>query len=194
MVAGAGVGRVPLQPADGFPRRVHQRVLDLIRARVERGGLVLVAALTGLPGRDPVGGVQHRHALDRADGHVEVRHRCGSLPRSAARTSASSVALAYGCAARYAATAPASLRGRLGLAALPGVPRRADVLLVQAADHARSTWPHSPSAAAPFPAHSPAAPRRGVVADIAPAQPPRPSPRWAECRPRRRPRVLHDIS
>ena len=74
MVPGAGVGGVPLQPGHGFPRGVHQRVLDLIGARVERGGLVLVAAVAGLAGRDPVGGVQHRDALDRADGQVEVRH------------------------------------------------------------------------------------------------------------------------
>ena len=59
MVPGPGVGGMAFQPGDGFPRRVHQRGLDLIRARVERGGLVLLAALTCLPGRDPVGGVQH---------------------------------------------------------------------------------------------------------------------------------------
>ena len=74
MVPGAGVGGVPLQPGDGFARGVHQRGLDLVGARVERGGLVLVAALAGLAGGDPVGGVQHRDALDRADGQVEVRH------------------------------------------------------------------------------------------------------------------------
>jgi hypothetical protein len=74
MVPGPGVGGVPLQPADGFPRRLHQRVLELVRPRIQRRGPVLVAALTRLEGRDPVGGVQHRHALDRADGQVEIRH------------------------------------------------------------------------------------------------------------------------
>ncbi len=92
MVPRAGVGRLPLEPPERLPRRVHQRVLELIGPRVERGGLVLVAAVAGLPGGDPVGGVQHRDALDRADGQVEVRHLARVL--SAARTSASPVALA----------------------------------------------------------------------------------------------------
>ena len=74
VVAGARVGRVLFQPRDGFPRGVHQRGLDLVGAGVERGGAVLVAALAGLAGGDPVGGVQHRDAFDRADGQVEVRH------------------------------------------------------------------------------------------------------------------------
>jgi hypothetical protein len=74
MVPGPGVGGVPLQPRHGFARRLHQRVLELVGARVERGGQVFIAALAGLAGRDPVGGVQHRHALDRADGQVEIRH------------------------------------------------------------------------------------------------------------------------
>ena len=50
---------MPLDPRDGFTRGIHQRGLDFVGVRVERGGLVLVAALAGLPGRDPVGGVQH---------------------------------------------------------------------------------------------------------------------------------------
>ena len=74
MVPGPGVGGMAFQPGDSVAGRVHQRGLDLIGPRVERGGLVLVAALTRLAGRDPVGGVQHRHALDHVDGHVEVRH------------------------------------------------------------------------------------------------------------------------
>ena len=74
MVPGPGVGGVLLQPGHRFARGVHQRGLDLIGAGVQRGGLVLVAVLAGLAGRDPVGGVQHRDALDRADGQVEVRH------------------------------------------------------------------------------------------------------------------------
>ena len=74
MVAGARVGGVPLQPRDGFPRGIHQRGLQFVRARVERGAAVLVAALAGLAGGDPVGGVQHRDTLGRADGQVEVRY------------------------------------------------------------------------------------------------------------------------
>src|SRR6185437_13768955 len=74
VVARAGVGGVLLQPADRFPSRRHQRNFDRVGAGVERGGLVLVAAATGLASGDSVGGVQHRHALDRADGQIEVRH------------------------------------------------------------------------------------------------------------------------
>jgi hypothetical protein len=74
VMAGAGVGGVLFQPRDGFAGGVHQRGLEFVSAGVERGGLVLVAALAGLAGGDPVGGVQHRDALDRADGQVEVRH------------------------------------------------------------------------------------------------------------------------
>ena len=73
-MAGAGVGRMRFQPADRFARRLGQRVLDLLRFRVQRGGFLFVAAVAGLPGAGPVGGVQHRHALDRADGQVEVGH------------------------------------------------------------------------------------------------------------------------
>jgi hypothetical protein len=58
VVPGAGVGGVLLQPGDGFAGGVHQRGLDFVSAGVERGGLVLVAALAGLAGCDPVGGVQ----------------------------------------------------------------------------------------------------------------------------------------
>ena len=74
MVPGPGVGGVLLQPGDGFLSGFHQCDLDLIGARVQRGGLILLAALAGLAGGDPVGGVQHRHALDRADGQIEIRH------------------------------------------------------------------------------------------------------------------------
>ena len=59
VVAGAGVGRLAFEPADRFACRLDQRVLDLLRLRVQRGGLVLVAAVAGLPGGGPVGGVQH---------------------------------------------------------------------------------------------------------------------------------------
>jgi hypothetical protein len=72
MVPGPGVGGVAFQPGDSLAGRVHQRGLDLVRARIQRGGLVLLSPFTGLAGRDPVRGMQHRHALDRVDGHVEV--------------------------------------------------------------------------------------------------------------------------
>ena len=139
MVPGAGVGGVPLQPGDGFARRFHQRGLDLIGARVERGGLVLVAAVAGLAGGDPVGGVQHRDALDRADGQVEVRHLVrvlaalggadlGQLGRAGVRV--------RGQVRRHRRRLP--FVGRLGLAALDQqFPAGPDVLLVQALDHVR---------------------------------------------------------
>ena len=40
VVAGAGVGGVRFQPADRFARRLDQRVLDLLRLRVQRGGFL----------------------------------------------------------------------------------------------------------------------------------------------------------
>ena len=139
VVAGAGVGRVLLEPGDGFARGVHQRGLDLIGARVERGGAVLVAALAGLPGRDPVGGVQHRDALDRADGQVEVRHLVrvlgpfggadlGQLGRAGVRV--------RGPVRRH--RGGFAVRGRLGLAPLDQeLPAGSGVLLVQALDDVR---------------------------------------------------------
>ena len=139
MVAGAGVGRVLLQPGDGFARGVHQRGLDLIGARVERGGVVLVAALAGLAGGDPVGGVQHRDALDRADGQVEVRHLVrvlaargradlGQLGRAGVRV--------RGQVRRDRLLFP--LISGLGLAAPDQeLPARSDALLVQPLDDVR---------------------------------------------------------
>ena len=62
MVPGPGVGGVPLEPADGFPRRVHQRVLELDRLRVclaaqpERRGAFPGLLPGRLPGR---GAVRH---------------------------------------------------------------------------------------------------------------------------------------
>ena len=139
MVPGAGVGGVPLQPRDGFARRVHQRGLDLIGARVQRGGLVLVAALAGLAGGDPVGGVQHRDALDRADGQVEVRHLVRVL---AARGGADLGQLGRaGVRVRGQVRRDRrllSLAGGLGLAALDQqFPARPDVLLVQVLNDVR---------------------------------------------------------
>ena len=139
MVPGAGIGGVLLQPGDGFARGVHQRGLDLIGARVQRGGLVLVAAAAGLAGGDPVGGVQHRHALDRADGQVEVRHLVrvlaargradlGQLGRAGVRV--------RGQVRRDRLLFP--LSSGLGLAAPDQeLPARPDALLVQALDDVR---------------------------------------------------------
>ena len=110
--------------------------------------------------------MQHRDALDRADGQVEVRHRCGSVPRSAARTSASSVALAYGCAARYAATALFfPLVGGLGLAAFnQEFPAGPDVLLVQTLDDVRFDRAAQPECRGAFPGPLPGRfSGRGVV-------------------------------
>ena len=77
VVAGAGIGGVLLQPAHRVPGTVHHRLLDRIGHRVE--GLRTVGAVlrTGLHRRDPVGGVQHRHRLDRRDGQVKIGHRAG---------------------------------------------------------------------------------------------------------------------
>jgi hypothetical protein len=58
MVPGPGVGGMPVEPAHRLPRGVHQRVLQLIGAGVERCGLVVLAAVAGLAGADPLGGVQ----------------------------------------------------------------------------------------------------------------------------------------
>ena len=58
MVPGPGVGGMPVEPADCLPRRVHQRVLQLIGPGVERGGPGVLAAVAGLARGDPVGGVQ----------------------------------------------------------------------------------------------------------------------------------------
>ena len=139
MVPGPGVGGMAFQPGDGLARRVHQRALDLIGPRVQHGGLVLLAAFTCLAGRDPVGGVQHRHALDRVDGHVEIGHLMrvraalgrpdlGQLGRAGVRM--------RGQVRRHRSLF--MFAGRRGLAALDQkFPARADVVLVQAADHGR---------------------------------------------------------
>jgi len=99
----------------------------------------MLAALAGLACRYPVGGVQHRHALDRADGQVEVRHLVrvraplgradlGQLGRAGVRVR-SQVRRHRGLFAFV---------DRLGLAALDQeFPARPDVALVQAADHLR---------------------------------------------------------
>ena len=139
MVPGPRVGSVPLQPGHGLPRRVQQRGLDLIGPRIERGGLVLIPMFTGLAGRDPVGGVQHRHALDHVDGQVEIGHLVrvraafggadlGQLDRAGVRM--------RGQVRRH--------RGLLALVSRPGTaavdqefPARTDVVLIQPSDHGR---------------------------------------------------------
>ena len=166
MVPGAGVGGVPLQPGHRFACRVHQRVLDLIGAGVERGGLVLLAALAGLAGRDPVGGVQHRDALDRADGQVEVRH----LVRVLAALGRADLGQLYragvrmrGQVRRHRLLFP--IVGGLGLAAFnQELPAGADVVLVQAADHARVHLAAQPEPCGALPGPLPwRLARRGVV-------------------------------
>jgi len=113
--------------------------LDLTGPHVQRGSMSVVAAFTGLAGRDPVGGVQHRHALDHIDGQVEVRHL---MRVRAARGGADLGQLAR---AGIRVRGPVG-RHRRGFA-FPGCPGRArldqelsarpDVVLVQRADHGR---------------------------------------------------------
>jgi hypothetical protein len=139
MVPGPGVGSVAVQPAHRFPRRVQQRVLQLIRPGVEHRGPVVVAAVAGLPGCDPVGGVQHGDALDRADGQVEIRHLM-RIPAAFGRADLGQLGRAGvrmgGLVGQNRCLFP--FGGCLGLAALDQVlPARADVVLVQATDHGR---------------------------------------------------------
>ena len=163
MVPGPGVGGMPVEPGHGFPRRLHQRVLQLVRPGVERGGLVLVAAFAGLAGGDPVGGVQHRDALDRADGQVEIRHLMrvlaplgradlGQLHRAGVRV--------RGQVCRHRSFFPLVSRLRLP-APDQELPARADIVLVQAADHARVDLAAQPEPGGalpgPLPGGSPAA-------------------------------------
>ena len=139
MMPGPGVGGMAFQPGYGIAGRVHQRGLDLIGPRVQRGGLVLLAALTRLAGRDPVGGVQHRHALDHVDGQVEIRHhvRIRAAFGSADLSQLGRAGIRMrGQVRRH--------RGLFAFASRPGLaaldekfPARADVVLVQAADHGR---------------------------------------------------------
>ena len=159
VVPGAGVGGVLLQPGDGFAGGVHQRGLEFVGAGVEHGGLVLVAALAGLAGGDPVGGVQDRDALDRADGQVEVRHLVqvlaalggadlGQLGRAGVRVRGQVRRDRGGFA----------VRGRFGRAPLDQeLPAGAGVLLVQALDDVRVDQASQPE-------------RRGAL--------PGPLPRW----------------
>ena len=131
---------MPLEPAQRFPRRVHQRVLELIGLRVQRGGLVLVAAVAGLPGGDPVGGVQHRDALDRADGQVEVRHRVRVLAESLAALAVQIAALRGQVALINQRLDRAGLRGDLDLAA------RFEELAQTVADALDAAAPRGPAA------------------------------------------------
>jgi hypothetical protein len=139
MVPGPGISGMPFQPGDRVAGRVQHRVLDLIGPGVERRGLILLAAFTGLAGRDPVGGVQHRHALDHVDGQVEVGHLVrvraarggadlGHLGRAGVRM--------RGLVRRHRGLFP--FLGRPGLTARDQkFPVRADVVLVQPGDHRR---------------------------------------------------------
>jgi hypothetical protein len=139
MVPGPRVGGVPFQPGHGLPGRVHQRGLDLVGAHVERGSLAGLAAFTGLAGRDAVGGVQYRHALDHVDGQVEVRHLV-SVRAAFGRADFGQL----GCAGvRVGAQVCRhgglfALVGRFGLTALDEeFAARPDVVLVQPGDHGR---------------------------------------------------------
>ena len=157
---------MPLQPGHRLPGGVHQRGLDLVGPRVQRGGLVLLAVLAGLTGGDPVGGVQDRHALDRAHGQVEIRHLMrvlatlsradlGQLGRAGVRV--------RGQVRRYCLLFP--LVSRLGLTALDQeFPAGTDVVLVQAPDHARVHLAAQPKPCGSFPGPLPGRLcRRGVV-------------------------------
>jgi hypothetical protein len=134
-------------------RGVHQRGLDLIRARVERGGLVLVAALAGLAGRYPVGGVQHRDALDRADGQVEIRHLMRVLVARGrpdlGEFHAAGVRM-RGQVRRY--RGGLAFLGLFGLTALDQkLPAGPGVLLVQALDDTGVHLPAEPESGGAFP-------------------------------------------
>jgi len=157
---------VPLQPGHGFARRFHQRGLDLIGPRVEYGGLVLLAALAGLAGGDPVGGVQHGHALDRADGQVEIGH----LVRVLAALGRADLGQLHRAGVRMRSQVRhhrllVPLVSRLGLTALDQeLSAGSDVVLVQAADHVRVHLAAEPerrgTRPGPFPWRFPG---RGVV-------------------------------
>ena len=149
-------------------------------SRVERGGLFTVSVLAGLSGRDPVGGVQHRHALDRADGQVEIRHLVrvlaalgradlGQLGRAGVRV--------RGPVRRHRGFFP--LLGRLGLAAADQqLPARPDALLVQPADHGRVDLAGQPERRGALPGPLPwRLPGRGVVGHSAGAAAARAGPR-----------------
>jgi hypothetical protein len=157
MVPGPGVGGVPLQPADGFPGRFHQRVLELIGPRIQRRGLVPAAAVAGLAGGDPVGGVQDRDALDRADGQVEIRHRVRILA-PLGRADLSKLHRAgvrvRGQVCRHRCRFP--LVRLLGLAALDQeFPAGPDVLLVEALDRLRVDLAAQPERRGAFPGPPP---------------------------------------
>jgi hypothetical protein len=130
---------VAFQPGDGTAGRVQQGGLDLIGPGIERGGLGLLAVLPRLAGSQPVGGVQHRRALDRVDGHVEV----GNLVRVRAAPGRTGLGQ-LGCSGvrmrgqvrRHGGLF--AFAGRRGLAGRDKeFSARADVVLVQTTDHGR---------------------------------------------------------
>ncbi len=166
MVPRAGVGSLPLEPADGFAGRVHQRLLELIGPRVQRRGLVLLAALAGLAGGDPVGGVQYRDALDRADGQVEIRDRVrvlAALGRAYFGQFHGAGVRVRGQVRRHRCRFP--LVGCRGLAPRDQeFPARADVVLVQPLDYLRVDLAAQPECLGAFPGPLPGRfPGRGVV-------------------------------
>ena len=166
MVPGPGVGGMAVEPAHRLPRRFQQRVLQLIGPGVERGGLVVLAAVAGLPCGDAVGDVQQGDALDRADGQVEIWHLM-RLPAAFGRADPGQLGRAgvrvRGQPGGHRCIFP--LADRLGLATPDQqLPARADVVLVQAADHGRVDLPAQPERRGAFP--GPLAgrfPGRGVV-------------------------------
>jgi hypothetical protein len=143
MVPGPGVGSVPLQPVHRFPRRFHQRVLQLVRPGVERVGLSVVAAVAGLPGGGPVGDVQHRDTLDRTDGQVEIRHLI-PVPATLSRTDRGQLGRAgvgmLGQEGGHRRLFPVA--SGLGLTPLDQLlSARAGVVLIQGADDVRVNLP-----------------------------------------------------
>ena len=65
---------LPLQPGDCITCSIHQCTLDRVGACIQCIGTGGAACIARLHRRDPVGGMQHRHALDRRDRQVKIRH------------------------------------------------------------------------------------------------------------------------
>ena len=126
----------------------------------------MLAALAGLAAGDPVGGVQHRHALDRADGQVEIGH----LVRVLAALGRADLGQLHRAGVRMRSQVRhhrllVPLVSRLGLTALDQeLSAGSDVVLVQAADHVRVDPAAEPERGNTLPGPLPGRlPRRGVV-------------------------------